>query len=946
MEGVIVEDREGKIVSVSDTIFSLLGLEGKDDFQLVSGSELFRFLQGKERGRWSYENLAVTVMPLGRQGEYQGRVITVRTLQEEDFDPLKSISESVFTSWSLGLRGGFSWEKEGRELLREALSILGLDRMAVFRFIDGTLQCVVECSQEKGIPRDIALQELPWLQEFLKAGSPLFFSTLEELPPEAWRERVFFKSHSIRSLALLPLLVGGSVWGVVFYATGKKEKEWPENLRRRLEFLSSLLGHIGETTELVESLRGEKEFLRLILEEIPDVVCFKDRESRFLWTSRFHLRAMGVSRMEEVAGKTDFDFFPPEQARAFFEDEQRIMETGEPLLRKLEQARFADGTLHWMLTSKIPVRNEKQEVVGILALSRDVTELKEAEERLSWERNLLLSIINTIPDHVYVKDRDHRFLLVNKADARHHGFASPEEMQGKTDFDLHPPELAWHYWEEEEKLLSTGKTVWNDERQVDDWSTGTKRKIWIATNKAPLLDEKGKIVGMVGVNRNITERKEMEEALRESEKEKVLILNALQDQVTYFDADLRIIWVNRAVFDHFGLSPSAIIGKRCYEVIAKRDTPCPGCAVARALQSGKPQEGEVVSYNGTVWHQKAYPILDAQGRVFRLVEISLNITERRRAEERIRYLSFHDSLTGLYNRFFFQEELQRLDTARQLPLSIIMGDVNNLKLVNDAFGHEAGDELLKKMASILLRACRKEDLVARWGGDEFLVLLPRTSLAVALEVVERVKKLCREESQRVGPSVPLSIALGCATKEREEENIQDIINKAESRMYRNKLLEGRSTRSAFLTSLERSLWEISEETEAHSRRMRDMALQMGSVLGLSPAELDVLELLARLHDLGKLGVSRSILAKPGLLSEKEWEEVKKHPEIGYRIAQASPELLPVAEGILTHHERFDGRGVSPGFERRGNSPFSPDHRHCGCFRRHGEWPTVPESPHS
>jgi len=224
MEGVIVEDREGKIVSVSDTIFSLLGLDGKDDFQLVSGSGLFRFLQGKERGRWSYENLEVTVMPLGRQGEYQGRVITVRTLQEEDFDPLKRISESVFTSWSLRLRGGFSWEKEGRELLREALSILGLDRMAVFRFIDGTLQCVVECSQEKGIPRDIALQELPWLQEFLKACSPLFFSTLEELPPEAWRERVFFKSHSIRSLALLPLLVGGSVWGSFSTPPGKKKR--------------------------------------------------------------------------------------------------------------------------------------------------------------------------------------------------------------------------------------------------------------------------------------------------------------------------------------------------------------------------------------------------------------------------------------------------------------------------------------------------------------------------------------------------------------------------------------------------------------------------------------------------------------------------------------------------------------------------------------------------
>jgi hypothetical protein len=127
MEGVIVEDREGKIVSVSDTIFSLLGLDGKDDFQLVSESGLFRFLQGKERGRWSYENLEVTVMPLGRQGEYQGRVITVRTLQEEDFDPLKRISESVFTSWSWDCGEAFPGKRRGGNFFGKR-----------FRFLDST----------------------------------------------------------------------------------------------------------------------------------------------------------------------------------------------------------------------------------------------------------------------------------------------------------------------------------------------------------------------------------------------------------------------------------------------------------------------------------------------------------------------------------------------------------------------------------------------------------------------------------------------------------------------------------------------------------------------------------------------------------------------------------------------------------------------------------------
>ncbi|MCX7668192.1 MAG: diguanylate cyclase, partial [Atribacterota bacterium] len=338
----------------------------------------------------------------------------------------------------------------------------------------------------------------------------------------------------------------------------------------------------------------------------------------------------------------------------------------------------------------------------------------------------------------------------------------------------------------------------------------------------------------------------------------------------------------------------------------------PGCAVAKAFESGKPEEGEVTARNGTIWHQKAYPILDENGKVFRVVEVSINITERKKAEERIRYLSFHDTLTGLYNRFFFQEELRRLDVPRQLPLSIIMGDVNNLKLINDAFGHEAGDELLRTIALVLLRSCRKEDIVARWGGDEFLIVLPKTPSEVAREVIERIRRLCQEESERAGKNIPLSISLGCATKEKKEEAIQDIISEAESRMYRNKLVESRSARSVLIVSLERSLWEISEETEVHSQRLKNIALKMGAVLGLSDAELDTLELLARLHDLGKLGGSRAILSKPGPLTEKEWEEMKRHPEIGYRIAQASPELLPVAEGILTHHERFDGSGYPQG----------------------------------
>ncbi|MBC7218370.1 MAG: diguanylate cyclase [Candidatus Caldatribacterium sp.] len=556
---------------------------------------------------------------------------------------------------------------------------------------------------------------------------------------------------------------------------------------------------------------------------------------------------------------------------------------------------------------------EGERIVGKAVILWEGWHLEDLKRCLE-ERNLFLTIINAIPDHIYVKDRNHRFPFVNEADARHHGFSSPEDMIGKTDFDLHPEEIAKHYFEEEEELLRTGKPIWNDEREVFDFSLGVRRKIWIATNKVPLRNEKGEIVGIVGVNRDITEQKRAEEALRVSEKEKILILDTLEDQVVYYEAGPRIVWANKAVFRNFGYKPEEIVGRYCFEVFEKRGSPCPGCATVLAFASGKPEEAEVVSHDGNIWHQRAYPILNEEGRVFRVVTISSNITAKKKSEERILYLTFHDPLTGLYNRLFFDDALKRLDVPRQLPLSVIMADANNLKLVNDAFGHHKGDELLKKVATILSRSCRKEDIVARWGGDEFVILLPQTPFAAAQGVLERIRKLCTEEFKREEGFLPVSIALGLATKEREDEDIGTILSEAENRMYRNKLAEKQSSRATLILALEQSLREIPGEMETHHERMRSLARRMGETLGLSVPELDALDLLVRLHDLGKLAIPRAILAKAGFLTEEEWEEIRKHPEIGYRIAQVLPELLPVAEGILAHHERFDGTGYPRGLK--------------------------------
>jgi diguanylate cyclase (GGDEF)-like protein/PAS domain S-box-containing protein len=288
-----------------------------------------------------------------------------------------------------------------------------------------------------------------------------------------------------------------------------------------------------------------------------------------------------------------------------------------------------------------------------------------------------------------------------------------------------------------------------------------------------------------------------------------------------------------------------------------------------------------------------------------------DITERKSSEERIYYLSFHDKLTGLYNRAYFEEELKRLDTPRQLPISLVLGDVNGLKLINDAFGHEEGDRLLRQIAFILRESCRKEDIVARLGGDEFAVLLPRTSAETAAQIIQRINQVCSQKN--IGP-VQLSIALGAVTKDTASQDMGKILRDAEEKMYQTKLLESKGIRSSLFSSLRRVLFEKSFETEAHTERLKEFALRMGSSLGLSPSEHSKLSLLCAWHDIGMVALPEEILKKTEPLTEEERSRLRKHPEIGYRLAESSPELAPIAEAILHHHENWDGSGYPLGLK--------------------------------
>lgn len=318
------------------------------------------------------------------------------------------------------------------------------------------------------------------------------------------------------------------------------------------------------------------------------------------------------------------------------------------------------------------------------------------------------------------------------------------------------------------------------------------------------------------------------------------------------------------------------------------------------------KNGSIIWTNLTVMLMR-----DSDSRPLYFISVIQDITDRKKTENKIVYLSYHDKLTGLYNRRFYEEEIKRLDTERNLPISIIIGDVNGLKLINDAFGHDKGDELLQKAATAIQNACRIEDIVARWGGDEFVILLPKTKAEEAEEIVKRIKDVYLNEYVN---AIRISISFGWDTKIKNDEDILKVLKSAEDYMYKHKVIENQSMKGNTVNTIINTLLEKNPREEQHSKRVGEICENIGTALGFSEIEVGQLKVVGHLHDIGKIAINESILNKSGKLTKHEQDEIRRHPAIGYRILSSSYEMLELAGYILAHHERWDGTGYPKGLK--------------------------------
>ena len=401
--------------------------------------------------------------------------------------------------------------------------------------------------------------------------------------------------------------------------------------------------------------------------------------------------------------------------------------------------------------------------------------------------------------------------------------------------------------------------------------------------------------------------KKAKEALRESEEIFRRFMEYSPIYVFFKDENVRALRLSKNYETMLGKPVEELLGKSMDDLFPSELAKSMVADDMRIMKEGKVITVEE-ELNGRFYSTIKFPIF-FDGKPRYLAGYTTDITERKNTENKIIYLSYHDQLSGLYNRRFAEEEIKRLDTKRQLPLSVIIGDINSLKLTNDTFGHSKGDKILKGTAELLKRICRYDDILSRWGGDEFVILLPKTSITDSEEIVQRIKKECKK---LIIQKIPLSLSIGIATKIEVGQDMDEIIIEAESNMYKNKLVEKESNASSIIFALEQALYEKSNETMEHAFRIKDSAIKLGESIKLQANQLDELSLLASLHDIGKVAIPETILLKEGKLTEKEWAVVKRHPEIGFNIAQSSPQIIHIAKFILACHENWDGSGYPKG----------------------------------
>jgi diguanylate cyclase (GGDEF)-like protein/PAS domain S-box-containing protein len=420
------------------------------------------------------------------------------------------------------------------------------------------------------------------------------------------------------------------------------------------------------------------------------------------------------------------------------------------------------------------------------------------------------------------------------------------------------------------------------------------------------------------VRERTTELNDVLASLEENQAQLQLILNSTAEAIYGIDINGLCTFCNLSCLKVLGYQcPDDLIGQNMHwKIHSKYPNGSPmslsECKIHLSVKDGLGYYAE----NEVFWRADgsslsvgyhSYPQIK-NGEVIGAVITFMDITGRKKKEEEIRYLNDHDVLTGLYNRKYFEEARTRIDVPENLPISIIFGDIDGLKMTNDIFGHAAGDDLLYKSANILKKVSRENDLVARFGGDEFVLLLPKTSQAEAESLITRIRELFLQANVS---TIKANISLGCETKRKSEQDLVEIMTLADTTMFKNKALNRKSANKNSIDEIIDALHMKYPNEKRHSLFVGEFCGRMGNALQLSKLEINQLKLAGYLHDVGKITFDESTMSNEDF-SNEEGRKIQEHSAVGYRILNLFDDTLDLADCVYSHHEHWDGQGYPRG----------------------------------
>ncbi|MFN2362988.1 MAG: PAS domain S-box protein [Halarsenatibacteraceae bacterium] len=730
----------------------------------------------------------------------------------------------------------------------------------------------------------------------------------------------------------------GDVFGTICILDNK-EHEYNEDIIKLIDkFKNTIESHLKMVVQKNQIIKMQKELNKKVkdlvltrnqlfttLYSIGDgvIVTDLDGEITFMNSAAEEMTGWNFEKAESLEIDQVFNIVNAQTGETAVNPVDKVIEEGVIVGLANDTTLIAkDGSIRHIADTAAPIKDYKGKITGTILVFSDITAEYNYKRELESSRQLLQSVIDSLSDNIAVIDENGYITHVNE---------SWKDFARENGLDPEKVGVGVNYF----SSLANGNSIDENVKKFIDGIeaviAGERKEArfeypchspdidrWFIARATPFkLDNEDKITGAVIVHENITARKKSELELINEQHWLSAIFENSNDAMVKVNSDHIILDINSEFTELFGFTLDDVQGINIDDVLDRQKSDVANREATERFLSGEKVELEEARYTKSgekkICLIKGIPVKINRKMVGGYVQY-IDITERKMREEKIEHISIHDSLTGLYNRYYLEQELVEHNRTKELPVSIILFDLNGLKLINDTYGHQAGDQIIIELSKVLKEKFKDLGIVGRWAGDEFLVITPGLNKQEAEGLAAKVSDKDLMVELANDNKLFVSIAYGASAKTRPAENIFDILHQAEDYMFREKLLKEKSTKSRLVKLLLSALHEKSQETESHAKRMTELANLLGDEIGLSDSELDKLELIATFHDIGKMMISNKILNKPGSLDDEEWDVIKRHPLVGYRICSSIEDFSHIAEEVLSHHERWDGGGYPRGID--------------------------------